>query len=196
MGEREIPRCNAIGFAILRPKRNLHLRLKITPIRNNMKRWLIFSVVYIICLASCHNTDCSNGIREVEEADIDCGGSCPECPLPSDTLSTAARRFLGVWKLEWMEQKMPNGPSIVTYYSDPVHCRIEFLENSSPSFPGPGFHGCVNGIDCSLDSSSFWAHRGGNILLDYVWYIANADDTALYFQDSYEVFNKTWKFRR
>ena len=148
---------------------NFNSDKSVTQLQENMKTptWVIGILGALLFASSCHRTDCSNGLEDPGEAGVDCGGSCPDCPFPSDSLTKTGKRLLGNWKLRSIEILYPY---YGTLYSDSINCRIEFKDNSSRSFPGPGYHGCINGLACSIDSNAFWICLGDGLTINQTQY--------------------------
>ena len=49
--------------------------------QNFYMKYLFYLGVLMVALGSCNKKTCSDGIKNQDEADVDCGGSCNACPI-------------------------------------------------------------------------------------------------------------------
>lgn len=112
------------------------------------------SAVFFITALSCSGPNCSDGIQNGDETDIDCGGTCPACPV---SISSLEQSLEGTWQLDSSVTTNSFG-SFTDTFSGSTNCQIQFTLDIAGD-NGTGFHmyhsfGIING--CGYPTHGSW----------------------------------------
>lgn len=121
-------------------------------------------MVFSITMLSCTGADCTNGIQDGDETDIDCGGTCPPCPIPAPIMTPLETSLLGKWQLY-----SSNNNGIIEYHSG-NSCQVEFTSDPAGTEGYYRSYGSVGLYQCSYPSEWNWNISSSDLLQNY-WQI-------------------------
>ncbi|MBK7130833.1 MAG: hypothetical protein IPM74_16480 [Crocinitomicaceae bacterium] len=94
-----------------------------------IKFLLILSTGFII---GCSGPNCTDGVVNGTETDIDCGGDCPPCPI---TYTPTELALEGIWTLDSTVQVVNSiyDTIVATTYHTDAGCKLEFSLDLYPN---------------------------------------------------------------
>jgi hypothetical protein len=143
--------------------------------------YLIFIIIIIASCKKEHEETCSDGIKNQDELQVDCGGSCSPCPIEypemgtyglnllhgNDTLlvpgtGNSFRANIADGSSLKIEMNLISGDGWVYSQSTNVGWSISIYSNGSQTFDA------INGGTTELNISKIWMGSGsGTILIKY-----------------------------
>ncbi len=132
-------------------------------------------LILSIAMIACSGPDCSNGIMDNNETNIDCGGDCPACV----NIPTAAEQALeGMWYFH----RQVSVDGITTYYTA-SNCKMDLtldLWEPPTQYIAYGSVGLCN----YSSKTGWWINESSGYLNDIYTYTVTADSLHIIYTGS------------
>ncbi len=138
-----------------------------------MKNLSLFALIISLCACTTNNSDCTNGVKDGNEAGVDCGGDCAPCPISYPDSSTHGANVL-------------HGTDTLTIAGETYSFRANIPEGSSLKVNMTLIYGrpwsyngaSNNGWSISTYNNgkqTFEAINSGNVDVPFVWFGPQSD---------------------
>jgi hypothetical protein len=103
-------------------------------------------------MSSCSGADCTNGIKDGNEIEVDCGGDCPTCqPIPTSTEQSLS----GIWYQHYSEIIIASFSDTTFDFPTGPSCKMDLtLEKVQPNHPQWRAYGSV--WNCTYSGATGW----------------------------------------
>lgn len=133
-----------------------------------------------LSLIACSGPDCSNGIMDNNETNIDCGGDCPPC------VTAMEQSLEGMWYYHRQVQHIA-GTDIVTIQSG-TNCKMDLTttpwQTGHPHYIAYGSVGICN----YSGQTGWWINESSGYMNDAYLITVTADSLKLDSADGYNTF--------
>lgn len=138
-----------------------------------MKKSINFLIMVLsITMLSCSGADCTNGIQDGTETNIDCGGDCPPCV---NTPTSLEQSVSGLWYHSITIYH--TGGTDTPVYPSGSNCKVDFTLNLIPDSDQYRSYGAL-GV-CSYAGETGWWINSSTEYLNDIWIITTVTSDSL-----------------
>lgn len=118
-------------------------------------------MVFSITMLSCSSPDCTNGVQDGTETNIDCGGDCPPCTATPTAMETSLE---GMWYLHRTINHV-SGTDYTTLATG-SNCKMDLTLNLLQPSNQYRAYGAV-GVCSYAGETGWWINSGTGYFNDY-----------------------------